>query len=51
MRVPKHEVSRLVRLHPEELSVDRNGDARTRFRRLHGVDICVEVSGVDGVQA
>ncbi|KAJ4337280.1 hypothetical protein N0V87_004780 [Didymella glomerata] len=50
MRVPKQEVSRLVRLYPEELSVDRNGDARTRFRRLHGVDICVEISGFEGVQ-
>lgn len=50
MRVPKPEVSRLVRLYPEELSVDRNGDARTRFRRLHGADICVEISGFEGVQ-
>lgn len=50
MRVPKPEVSRLVRLYPEELTVDRNGDARTRFRRLHGADICVEISGFEGVQ-
>lgn len=50
MRVPKPEVSRLVRMYPEELSVDRNGDARTRFRRLHGADICVEISGFEGVQ-
>jgi hypothetical protein len=50
MRVPKPEVSRLVRMYPEELSIDRNGDARTRFRRLHGADICVEISGFEGVQ-
>ncbi|KAH6644646.1 hypothetical protein C7974DRAFT_349609 [Boeremia exigua] len=50
MRIPKHEVSRLVRMYPDELSVDRNGDARTRFRRLHGAEICVEISGFDGVQ-
>ncbi|KAF2624966.1 hypothetical protein BU25DRAFT_347074 [Macroventuria anomochaeta] len=50
MRVPKPEVSRLVRMYPEELTVDRNGDARTRFRRLHGADICVEISGFEGVQ-
>lgn len=49
MRVPKPEVSRLVRMYPEELSVDRNGDARTRFRRLHGAEICVEISGVEGM--
>lgn len=49
MRVPKPEVSRLVRMYPEELSVDRNGDARTRFRRLHGAEVCVEISGFEGV--
>lgn len=48
MRVPKPDVSRLVRMYPEELSVDRNGDARTRFRKLHGADICVEISGFEG---
>ncbi|KAF2998009.1 hypothetical protein E8E13_007387 [Curvularia kusanoi] len=50
MRLPKPEVSRLVRMYPEELSVDRNGDARTRFRRLHGAEVCVEISGFEGVQ-
>ncbi|XPS98661.1 hypothetical protein M3J09_007858 [Ascochyta lentis] len=49
LRAPKHDVSRLVRLYPEELTVDRNGDARTRFRRLHGADVCVEISGFEGV--
>ena len=50
VRVPKPEVSRLVRMYPEELSVDRNGDARTRYRKLHGVDICVEINGLEGTQ-
>lgn len=50
MRLPKPEVSRLVRMYPEELNVDRNGDARTRFRRLHGAEVCVEISGYEGAQ-
>lgn len=45
MRIPKREVERLVRLYPEELCVDKNGDARTKFRRLHGVEVCLEISG------
>ncbi|OSS48849.1 hypothetical protein B5807_06750 [Epicoccum nigrum] len=49
MRLPKPEVSRLVRMYPDELNVDRNGDARTRFRRLHGAEVCVEISGFEGV--
>lgn len=47
MRLPKPEVVRLCRLYPEELSVDRNGDARTSFRKLHGVDVSLEISGFD----
>ena len=47
MRLPKPEVIRLVRLYPEELAVDRGGDARTRFRRLHGVEVSLEISGYD----
>ena len=47
MRLPKPEVIRLVRLYPEELAVDRSGDARTRFRRLHGVEVSLEISGYD----
>ncbi|KAF2011131.1 hypothetical protein BU24DRAFT_427341 [Aaosphaeria arxii CBS 175.79] len=47
MRLPKPEVGRLCRLYPEELSVDRNGDARTRFRKLHGVEVSLEISGFD----
>ncbi|KAF2194486.1 hypothetical protein K469DRAFT_705944 [Zopfia rhizophila CBS 207.26] len=47
MRLPRPEVQRLVRLYPEELNVDRTGDARTRFRRLFGVEVSIEVSGYD----
>jgi hypothetical protein len=47
MRLPRQEVGRLVRLYPEELAVDRSGDARTRFRGLHGVEVSLEISGYD----
>jgi hypothetical protein len=47
MRLPKPEVQRLVRLYPEELSLQWDGDARTRFRRLHGVDVSLEISGFE----
>jgi hypothetical protein len=47
MRLPRQEVGRLVRLYPEELAVDRSGDARTRFRALHGVEVSLEISGYD----
>ncbi|PVH92903.1 hypothetical protein DM02DRAFT_646709 [Periconia macrospinosa] len=47
VKLPKLEVERLVETYPDELSVvDRNGDARTRFRRVRGVDVCLEVGGV-----
>ncbi|CAO2652386.1 Nn.00g006690.m01.CDS01 [Neocucurbitaria sp. VM-36] len=46
MRIPRREVERLVRLYPGELSVDeRSGDARTKFRKLHGVEVCLELNG------
>ena len=45
MRIPRREVERLVRLYPEELSVDCNGDARTRFWKLRGLAVCLELSG------
>jgi len=47
VKLPKAEVQRLVRIYHDELSVDRNGDARTRFRRVHGLDVSLEVSGYD----
>ncbi|KAH7128426.1 hypothetical protein B0J11DRAFT_430927 [Dendryphion nanum] len=47
MRLPKPEVVRLSRVYANELSVDRNGDARTRFRKLHGAEVSLEISGYD----
>ncbi|KAF2120157.1 hypothetical protein BDV96DRAFT_610219 [Lophiotrema nucula] len=47
MRLPSPEVHRLTRLYPDELAVDRNGDARTRFRKLHGVEVSLEISGYE----
>ncbi|KAF2652925.1 hypothetical protein K491DRAFT_603909 [Lophiostoma macrostomum CBS 122681] len=47
LRLPRPEVTRLYRLYPDELSVDRNGDARTRFRKVHGVDVSLELNGFD----
>jgi hypothetical protein len=47
MRLPQPEVIRLCRLYPDELTIDRTGDARTRFRKLHGVEVSLEISGFD----
>lgn len=47
MRIPKREVERLCRQYPDELERDRYGDARTRFRRLHGAEVSLEVSGYE----
>lgn len=47
MRIPKREVERLCRMYPEDLERDRCGDARTRFRKAHGVEVSLEVNGYD----
>lgn len=47
VKLPRPELQRLVRIYPDELNLDKNGDARTRFRRVHGVDVSLEVSGYD----
>jgi hypothetical protein len=47
VKLPKTEVQRLLRVFADELTVDRNGDARTKFRRVHGVDVSLEVSGYE----
>jgi hypothetical protein len=47
MRIPKREVDRFCRMYPEELERDRHGDARTRFRRLHGAEVSLEISGYE----
>ncbi|KAF1965496.1 hypothetical protein BU23DRAFT_561048 [Bimuria novae-zelandiae CBS 107.79] len=47
VKLPRPEVQRLVRVYADELSLDKNGDARTRFRRVHDVDVSLEVSGYE----
>ncbi|ORY13372.1 hypothetical protein BCR34DRAFT_562118 [Clohesyomyces aquaticus] len=47
MRCPRSEVERLVQRFAADLSVDRNGDARTRFRRLLGTEVSLEIAGYD----
>lgn len=47
VKLPRPELQRLVRVYADELSLDKNGDARTRFRRVHGVDVSLEVSGYE----
>ncbi|KAL5388311.1 hypothetical protein PMIN06_000704 [Paraphaeosphaeria minitans] len=47
VKLPRPELQRLVRVYPDELSLDKNGDARTKFRRVHGVDVSLEVNGYD----
>jgi hypothetical protein len=50
LRIPRREIERLVELYPNELSVDdKTRDARTRFRRLHGVDVSLELNGYPAV--
>jgi hypothetical protein len=47
MRIPKREVDRFCRMYPEELERDRHGDARTRFRKLYGAEVSLEISGYE----
>jgi hypothetical protein len=47
MRIPRREVDRLCRMYPDELERDRHGDARTRFRKLHGTEVSLEITGYD----
>ncbi|KAF2442717.1 hypothetical protein P171DRAFT_363143 [Karstenula rhodostoma CBS 690.94] len=47
VKLPRPELQRLVRVYADELNLDKNGDARTRFRRVHGVDVSLEVSGYE----
>lgn len=46
VKLPKAEVTRLIERFPDELAVDR-GDARTRFRKVRGVDVCLEINGFE----
>jgi hypothetical protein len=34
-------------MYPEELERDRHGDARTRFRKLYGAEVSLEISGYE----
>ncbi|KAF1844215.1 uncharacterized protein K460DRAFT_263292, partial [Cucurbitaria berberidis CBS 394.84] len=46
MRVPRREVERLVSMYPDELSIEeKTGDARTKFRKIHGVEVSLELNG------
>jgi hypothetical protein len=47
MRIPRREVDRLCRMFSEDLERDRHGDARTRFRKLHGAEVSLEISGYE----
>ncbi|KAF2828140.1 hypothetical protein CC86DRAFT_369271 [Ophiobolus disseminans] len=47
MRIPRREVERLLALYPDELQREKSGDARTRFRKLHGAEVSLEVNGYD----
>tara|TARA_R110002003_G_scaffold2062_10_gene23985 strand:- start:6358 stop:7596 length:1239 start_codon:yes stop_codon:yes gene_type:complete len=47
MRIPQREVERLYQLYPNELERDRHGDARTRFRKLHGAEVSLEINGYE----
>jgi hypothetical protein len=47
MRIPRREVDRLCRMYSEDLERDRHGDARTRFRKLHGAEVSLEISGYE----
>jgi hypothetical protein len=50
LRIPRREIESLVELYPNELGVDdKTRDARTRFRRLHGVDVSLELNGYPAV--
>lgn len=47
MRIPKREVERLVRMWPEEMERCDVWNARTRFRKVGGVDVSLEVCGYE----
>jgi hypothetical protein len=47
MRIPRREVDRLCRMYPEDLERIQNSDARTRFRKLHGAEVSLEINGYE----
>jgi len=45
-RIPRRELERLIATYPHELLVEKKTmDAKTRFRKLHGVDVSLELTG------
>jgi len=45
-RIPRRELERLIATYPDELKVDKSTmDARTKFRKMHGVDVSLELTG------
>ena len=52
VRPGKRFVKRLLETFPDELEVDPvTKDARTRFRKMHGVDVSWEFNGLSDVEA
>lgn len=46
-RLLRAEVNELVQSYPEQLVPKGNGDARTDFRKVNGVDVRLEFTAVD----
>lgn len=46
-RLLRQDVRTLARSYPDELVMDQQGDARTRFKRVWGVEVSLELSAMD----
>ena len=46
-RLLRQDVRTLTRSYPDELVMDQQGDARTRFKRAWGVEVSLELSAMD----
>jgi len=46
-RLMREDVRTLARTYPDDLILDKQGDARTRFKRVRGVEISLELNAVD----
>ncbi|USP74772.1 hypothetical protein yc1106_02046 [Curvularia clavata] len=52
IHLPRRILERLVALHPDELSVDvTTQDARTQFRKLHGIEVSLELNGCPPIRS
>jgi hypothetical protein len=50
LRPGKRQVERLLSMFPDELFLDPvTQDARTKFRKMHGVEVSVEFNGLTDV--